>query len=262
MTEAVATGGQAPVESQGPTTQAPATANGSGGPVQTTQSGPATTAEESFFDPRSIQGKPELEQAYKQMQGEFTKRMQGIRSSQQKLEQYAAFERDPVGTIKALSQQYGLQVLQGQEQQSKDFNPQSWDDVEQHFREKFRKEELTPLTREVRDLKRQNIEQQLDTKFPDWRTYEMAMMDVLKVHPTLVNDPDTLYRMAVPSQVLEARATKAAMEKLKAVTESSNVSGGATPKQTTSEPTGKLTFNQAVEIARKRVNARGLSAPH
>ena len=196
------------------------------------------------------------------MQGEFTKRMQNFRTRAQDLELVDRFRADPIGTLRQISTQYGVQILQGgQQEEPKDFNPQSWDDVEKHFREKFKREELNPLVSEVRSLKKQNIEQYLDGKHSDWRTYEDAMMDTLRKHPTLVNDPDTLYRMSVPSSVIEARATAAALARLKGATENAQISGGTTKAATSSEPTGKLSFDQAVEVARKRLAARGLSAP-
>jgi hypothetical protein len=234
----------------------------SGGQAQTTGNGPGAVAEESFFDPRSIEGKPELQAAYKQMQGEFTKHMQKFATQRQRLDLVERFERDPIGTLNQIVPNYGYQLVQrGQDQQSQDQDFKSWDDVKNYFFKEFEKEKLNPVVNEVRSLKKQNVEAQLDRDFPDWRTYEGSMMDVLKAHPTLVNDPGTLYRMAVPASVLEARATKAAMEKLRGATEHAQVSGATTAKQTTTAPTGKLSFNQAVEAARARLQQQGLRAP-
>jgi hypothetical protein len=262
VTETVTAGGQAQADSTGATAAAPAQVQTSGGEAQTTGNGSAAATEESFFDPRSIEGKPELQAAYKQMQGEFTKRMQKHRAREQDLQLVDRFRADPVGTMQQLASQYGVRLIQsGQEQTPKDWNPQSWDDVKKHFFEEFRKEMLTPLASEVRDLKRQNIEQHLTANHPDWRTYEDAMMETLRKHPTLVSDPDTLYRMSVPASVIEARATKAALEKLRASGEGGQVSGGTTRQTTPSTPTGKLTFDQAVQVARQRLASQGLKPP-
>lgn len=262
MTEQVAAGGQAQADPTGTTAAAPAQAQASGGQAQTTGNGSGAVAEESFFDPRSIEGKPELQSAYKQMQGEFTKRMQNFRTRQQDLQLVDQFRANPMAVLQQLATQYGVKILQnGQEETPKDWNPQSWDDVKKHFFDEFRKEQLAPLVSEVRDLKKQNIEQHLTANHPDWRTYEDAMMDTLRKHPTLVNDPDTLYRMSVPASVIESRATAAALAKLRGATDNAQISGGTTKAATSSEPTGKLTFDQAVEVARKRLAARGLSAP-
>jgi hypothetical protein len=118
---------------------------------------------------------------------------------------------------------------------------------------------MQPVFNEVKSLKKQNIEARLDSQFPDWRTYEDAMMAKLQAHPSLVEDPDSLYRLAVPAEVWEARATKAAMQKLQATKDSAQVSGGTTTKQQTTKPSGPMTFSQAAEHAKKLLAERGLA---
>lgn len=262
MTETVTAGGQAQADSTGTTAAAPVQAQPSGGQAQTTGNGSGAVAEESFFDPRSIEGKPELQAAYKQMQGEFTRRMQAQRAREADLKLVDQFRQNPLATLQQYANQLGVKLIQGEvEAQNKEFNPQSWDDVKKHFFDQFQKEMLNPLTSEVRDLKRQNIEAQLTSNHPDWRTYEEPMMETLRKHPTLVNDPDTLYRMSVPPSVLEARATKAAMERLKGATENAQISGGTTKQSTTTQPTGKLTFEQAVSAAKAKLASQGMRPP-
>jgi hypothetical protein len=264
MTGTNGAGGQAAADPSGTTAQAPAGGDvTSGSSPQTTGNGPDGGALDSFFDPTSIQDKPELMAAYKQMQGSYTKRMQDFAKHRSKIDAYDAFERDPVGTMRQLATQYGLQVVQpGQESQSPQQEFQSWDDVEKHFFDKFQKKLLNPVVNEVKNLKKQSIEMQLDKDFPDWRTYEADMMDTLREHPSLVNNPAALYRLSVPPEVLEARATKAAMQKLRGAAENGSVSGASgTTKQTTQEPTGPLNFNQAVEVAKKRLAQQGLKGP-
>jgi len=217
---------------------------------------------ESFFDPTSIAGKPELEAAYKQMQSSYTKRMQDMAKHRPKIEAYDRFEKDPMGVMQEVARQYGWNLVQGNaEDQSKEWTPQSWDDVMAKAKQEVLKE-MRPVFNEVKTLKKQNIEARLDSQYPDWRTYEDAMMAKLQAHPSLVEDPDALYRLAVPSEIWEARATKAAMQRIKGASDNAQVSGGSTTtKQTTQEPTGPVSFDQAVEIARKRVAAQGLRRP-
>jgi hypothetical protein len=257
-TETTTAGGQATTDSPGTTVNAP---NGDAGTsvssAQTTGNGPVADAIESFFDPASIKGKPELESAYKQMQGSYSKRMQEMAKHRPKIDAYDRFEKDPLGTMRQLATQFGYQLVQqGQDPaaQEKTFN--SWDDVEKHFFDKFQREALNPVVNEVRSLKKQSIEMQLDKDYPDWRTYEHEMMETLQKHPTLVSDHATLYRMSVPASVLEARATKAAMEKLKGTTVSAQVSGGTTVRQTTQAPSGPLTFQQAYDAAKAKLAGR------
>jgi hypothetical protein len=261
MTDTTATEGQAATDSAGTTVNAPNGTNGtSGSAAQTTGTGPVADAIDSFFDPASIAGKPELEAAYKQMQGSYTKRMQDIAKHRPKIEAYERFEKDPVGTLKQLAQSYGYQFVQAGENQPKDWAPQSWDDVMAKAKEEVLKE-MRPVFNEVKSLKKQNVESYLDTHFSDWRTYESEMMETLQAHPSLVNSPDKLYRLSVPDQVWEARATKAAMQRLKGATDNAQVSGGTTVKQTSTVPTGPLSFNQAVEVAKSRLAAQGLKRP-
>lgn len=236
-------------------------------PDQTTASGPDNTATgESFFDPKSIEHSPELLQAYKQMQGNFSKKMAGIREAQQKIELYDQAMRDPTGTVRQLAQQYGMTVVDGKPQQTNgEFKPESWDDVVSHIREEVKAElaqQYEPLVGEVKNLKQQNIEQYLDTNYMDWRTYENEMITTLQRHPSLAGDPDKLYQLSVPAEVMEARATERALAKLKGKAESSAISGtNKTTQKTSDKPAGKLSFNEAVQYAKERLRKQGITAP-
>lgn len=263
MTDPTNVTGQAATDSSGTTVQAPTGNTGDpGSTAQTTGIGPGADANDSFFDPASIQDKPELLAAYKQMQGSYTKRMQEFSSHRPKIEAYDKFLQDPMGTLQQLATQYGLNIVPRSQEQTADQDFKSWDDVKKHFFDEFKKEMLNPVVQEVKSLKKQSVEMQLDKDFPDWRTYESQMMDTLRKHPTLVNDPSTLYRMSVPSEVIEARATKAAMQKLKGVTDNAQVSGGnTTTKQTPQAPEGPLNFSQAVAFAKAKLLKQGVKAP-
>lgn len=260
MTEPVGTGGQVASDSSGTTDNTPAQTNGvSGSTAQTTGNGPVASVEESFFDPASIQDKPELLAAYKQMQGSYTKAMQKSKEHLPMVDAYRQFQADPVGTMQRLAQQYGQRVIPIGEEQPKDFNPTSWDDVKQHFFNEFKKE-MAPVFNEVRDLKKQNVETYLDGHFPDWREYEGQMMETLQANPTLVKDPEKLYRASVPEHVLEARYTAKAMQKIKATSANAQVSGGTTTTRPTQQvPAGPLSFNQAVEAAKAKLAQRGIA---
>lgn len=262
MTDTAGMSGQAGADSTGTTAIAPGSdLSGSVGQASTTGNG-SSPAEESFFDPTSIAGKPELETAYKQMQREFTKRLQGISQSQTQIDAYKQFEQDPMGTLKRVAAQYGVSIVPQDQNQAKDFNPQSWEDVLTRARDEVRKE-FEPLIGEVKNLKKQNIESFLDTNHPDWRTYEDKMMATLKAHPSLVQDPSSLYRLAVPPEVLEQRAAKTALQKLKATSDTTQVSGSTNVKQTTHEPItpGPNAFAQAIQAAHKKLSASGFKRP-
>ena len=82
------------------------------GASQATTADGGSTGEDSFFDPKDIQDKPELVAAYKQMQRAFTKKMQGIKDRAGKADAYDAFNRDPIGNMQAMAQR--LESVLGQ----------------------------------------------------------------------------------------------------------------------------------------------------
>lgn len=236
---------------------------------QTTEPGTgiaAQSSEDSFFDPDELT--PELLPAYKNMQAAFTKKMQSYSADKHKIEAYNNFEQNPLGTLQMLAQQYGYQLMQPGNQQvdeQQDWSPQTWDEVlakaEAQAEEKVLKR-LEPLINKVQDLQQSNTEAYLDNNFPDWRQFEEGMHDLLKKHPTLANDPGTLYKMAVPDEILKSRAAKSALQKIQANAANAQVSSQSTTQQPASPNlNGPPSFNQAVEIARARIaQGRGVSA--
>ena len=263
--EPSASEGQAVTAPEGQAAAAPqATEGQSVTSNQTTGNG--SDAGESFFDPKSIEGKPELQSAYKQMQGEFTKRLQGVKSHQDKIDAYDAFMSDQRGTMERLAQQNGWNIVQANPEQAADAPaPSTWDEVyaegEKRALAQLR-QEFAPLSEEVQDLKRKSVESYLDKEHTDWRTYEGTMVDTLKAHPSMANDPDLLYRMSVPQELLESRATAAALAKIKGESSSSAVSGNKTTSIPTSDtPSGPLSLEDAVKLAKSRLAAAGVSRP-
>lgn len=258
MAELEMGGEQALADSTGTTAGAlDTTSTVSDGAAQISSNASASDAE-SFFDPNSIRDKPELMSAYKQMQAAFTKRMQETGQHRSKIEAYDRFNSDPIGTMQQIAASMGYKLVAPGNEQPKDWNPQSWDDVMSEAEKRVLKK-MAPVYNELRDLKKQSVEGYLDGKYADWRTYEDDMLKTLQSHPSLASDPDALYRLSVPSEVWEARAAKAAMAKLQSRSEAAQVAGGTkTNRQTTQQPSGPLSFDQAVEAARKRVAQSGL----
>ena len=267
MADPIETGGEAVSEPSGTTEIATdgQSAGQSAATVQTTVNGTGTGGE-SFFDYELIKGKPELEAAYKEMQGAFSRKTQAMSSGRDKITQYDQFMQNPVDTMRQLAQQYGYQMVQG-DVKADDGQPKTFNNWEEVFEYADKRAEdrlmakMQPMIGELQNVKKQNVEQSLDNAHPDWRTYEDSMMENLRAHPTLVNNPDFLYRMSVPAEVLEARANKRALAKIQGATESGTIQGqSATTKQATKAP-GKMTFDQAVSYARQEVNRRGIAAP-
>lgn len=264
MADPEATTGQVVADSSGATAAAPAGAQGSSVTQgQTTASGSDQGSEESFFDPKSIEHIPELKAAYKQMQAAYTKKTQGIKEHKQKIDQYDQFMSDPIGSAQQILSQLGYQVVQRDptKKQDEPWTPNSWDDVMARAKQEVLKE-MQPVFKELHQVRQQSMEARLDNSYPDWRTYEDTMVANLQKHPSLAQDPDTLYRISVPEEVHKSRALKEAMAKLKNGSESSTVSGASgTARQTAQKPAGKLTIDQAAEIARAELAKRGLHRP-
>ena len=248
----------------------PAGTEGGTNATETTPTG-TQAAEETFFDPESIKGKPELESAYKQMQRAFTEKTSSLKSQKQKVEAYDAFMANPLMTIRQLATQYGMTVAEAKAVQQQasgtgEFEPKTWDDVFSRAKLEAKQEvlkELQPLFSEVKQVKQQSVEKTLDENCPDWRLYEDPMMDTLKQHPTLVNDPVKLYRLSVPDEVWQARATKEAVKKIEAKAKGASVSSGSnTSKPGNFTPSGPLSFDQAVVAAKAQLAAQGMKEPH
>ena len=234
---------------------------------QKTDSG--TEAEETFFDPSSIKGKPELEAAYKDMQRAWTKKTTDgklkVKEYETKAQAYDAFMANPVPQIKMLAQQYGLNITDAQAQQVAEQvgngEPQNWDDVYKVAEQRVL-QKLGPVLNDYQQTRKQNIEKQLDDNCPDWRQYEDEMQGNLQKHPSLVSDPVKLYQISVPEKVWQSRATQEAMRKLQSKAESAQVSGGSTTNKTQSnKPAGKMSFNEAVEYAKRTLQAQGMKPP-
>lgn len=241
---------------------------------ETTQQGTQQAAEETFFDPRDLEGKPELQAAYKQMQGAFSKKMEDVKANRQKIEAYDAFAADPISQLQTMARQYGYsltraeaaQQLEQQQGISQDWEPKSWNEVIQKAEERAYerlKSEQGPLYDEVKNLRKSNLETYLDNNAPDWRTYEDDMMETLKTHPTLVNNPMALYKLAVPDNVLQSRATQQALKKMQEKGKSAATSGASTTtkKSGSKMPEKPVTFDEAVKIAEAQLAEQGIRKP-
>lgn len=266
--------GQSPTESDGNQTtgtEPAASIDGQSGVDGQTTVGPDQT-EDTFFDPRDVQDDPNLQAAYKQMQKSYTKKMQGISDQKQKIDAYDAFYQNPIEQVQKIAQQYGYQLTQAQAaaaveqntaQSEQDWQPQNWNEVMEKataVAEQRIMQKMNPMLSQVQDMQKTSIETQLAEIDPTWHQYEDRMKSNLSKHPTLSKDPSMLYRLSVPSEVLESRATQAALRKMETRQQSQQVSG----KSTTSKvPTGGLpdkpvSFAEAVDAAKKSLADQGI----
>ena len=246
------------------TTTGQATSQDGTTPAAKTAPSTGTAAtEETFFDPNSIPD--ELKPAYKSMQAAFTKKMQGISKDRQKIDAYTAFERDPIGNMQAMAQKMGYTLTRAEaaaavqaQGTAQDFNPQSWSEVAEWMQKQIMpkiQQQFAPFVEKVQAQTSQNIERQLDSIDENWRMYEDDMKETLKQHPTLVSDVAKLYRLSVPEEILNSRATQAALRKLESKSQAASVHGTSTSK-TQAAPKKATSFQDAVELARRDLATR------
>ena len=236
------TGSQGPAEGA-VTAQAPAPASGSGEPGQTQSTGqaagtPTGTEEVPFFDINLLPSdqREALMPAYKQMQGAFTRKTQEISTSRQKIQEYDQFMSDPVGNMQRMAAQmgYSLSRAQAREQLNQqagtgeDWQPNTWQEVLSRAKDMARQEimqELQPVLSNVQSMRASSIEEQLDSIDSNWRVYEDEMRKNLQMAPALVNDPVKLYKLSIPDEVLEARATQKALTRFNDKSKAATVGG-------------------------------------
>ena len=262
--------------SEGAQTPAAQPAGSPRGPVAPDSPAPgvAGPAEETFFDPAGLD--EALKPAYKQMQAAFTKKTQAIKAGKDKIAAYDAFMQNPQGTLQQLAAQYGLSIQQppraeptGGNGFDPSWQPQSWQEVfskvEELVAPKLRQQwerEMAPLMGEFRHIKKTQIERVLDEHVPEWRQYEDEMSSLLSSHPSLVNDPPLLARLAIPDSVAEGRAMQKALAKLQKKGEASQISAGSTTsRHQSASPKGPMSFQDAVEFAKRKLAEDGIRGP-
>lgn len=236
----------------------------------TTQQGTQAGTDETFFDPTDLEGKPELQAAYKQMQRAFGKGMEGIKAGREKIAAYDSFQADPVTQMQQMAGRMGYQLTRAEAAQqlqqndpNKQWEPQNWEEVMQRAEDRAYsrlQKENAPMMGEVERLRKSNLESFLDTNAPDWREFEDNMMDKLRTHPTLLNDPMSLYSLSVPPEVLAGRAAQQALKKLQAKGQSAQVSGGSTTTRRGKAglPDKAMSFDEAVKYAETQLAEDGI----
>jgi hypothetical protein len=219
--------------------------------------------------------KPHVEAAVKSIEktlkANYTRKTQELAKSRHKVEAYDAFEQNPVDTMKRMAENYGFQLTprgggqanqqqQPQNQELRDWQPQTWDEVFDKFAQRFGSQfeekfmgNLKPVFDNIQSLTTKNIETQLSEIDPDWKLYEDDMIYNLKAHPTLAKDVGKLYRMSIPDEVLESRATQKALKKYEDKARSAKVEGKSSVRSSSSAPSKVATFDDAVKEAKRQL---------
>jgi hypothetical protein len=185
--------------------------------------------------------------------------------------------------MQKLAQNYGFQLTrqqaaaavadqqQGQQPNGQPWQPNSWEEVEQRIAHRAKAEarqelmrDLQPLVQEVQQTKKQTIERQLSEIDPTWQQYESEMVTLLQQHPTLAKDPSMLYRMSVPQEVIESRATQRALQRFEAKAKSSTAAGGSTTSRKPGAPDPEKRYSSVAEAwadAQRKLEEEGIRPP-
>ena len=242
---------------------------------------PAPSDTEDAFDlsqvPEEI--RPQVEAAVKltekQLKANYTKKTQEIAKQRHKVEAYDAFESNPVETMKQMADRYGFQLNPkgapakpsngGAEPDSEFFTenwqPPSWkhvgDGIDQRINTALSQfmEKIQPVFQNLQQLTTKSIEGQLSEIDPDWKLYEDDMTSNLKAHPTLAKDVSKLYRMSVPDDVLETRATQKALKRFEEKARSAKVGSKSTVQSSTASGNKVNSFQDAVSEAKRKIQA-------
>lgn len=261
-----------PTQSQQEGSASQTTGDGKAASAATT---PNTAAEERFL---TLDDVPEEHRPYvegllkereKQMMAAYTKKTQAIAAERQKIDAFNQFERDPIGTIQRIAQNYGYQVAPaGQPQQmqqpanGQDWEPQTWDEVLARAEERATtriietlKPVLEPLYKNLEEVKSQGIEHQLSQIDDGWRIYEDEIKQNMQfIKPELLKTPEgikKLYRMSVPEEVFSSRATQAALKQFEAKAKNAQIEGKSKVNRTAPQIGRIESFNDAVLAAKK-----------
>ena len=246
-----------------------------------------TPAEDYVFDPaefdRLATELPENLQKQaralqKSIQAAYTKKTTALAADRKKIEAYDAFQKDPRQTLERFASQMGLKLTPAQAAAAAESasgagwspekgNPENWNEVVGYVVNQISESmgsRLAPVMQQFQQIKKQSVEQQLSEIDPGWQQYEDAMVETLRQHPTMSQDPAMLYRMSVPADLLESRATQRALSRMEAKTKSSQVSGASTTTKKadaanlSSKP---RSFQEAVEVAKKALADQGIVRP-
>lgn len=209
----------------------------------------------------------------KDLIGDYTKKTQSIADSRKKIEAYDQFVANPRQTVEQLATQLGYKLTptngQQQDQESQprwnpdQGNPESWHDVVEFMVSKINNDvgsRIAPIYQKFQKFEKDSIESQLSQIDPSWQQYENSMRGNLQKHPTLVEDPALLYRMSVPSEVLESRATQKALARMEAKAKSGQV---GSPSKTSKKPGDTVdakprSFQEAIALAKDSLSKQGI----
>lgn len=206
--------------------------------------------DDSFDDPS--QYPKELKTKWKQMQASYTRKMQGLKEAKDKANLYDQIMSDPENIVSKLAEKAGLKV--SKEEKVEDDVPEGGDSALAFIRKEIRKAieaELGPVRHDQQKLKVSQSMAYLDKTYPDWKLYDDVMTDLVKKHPTLSEDLDTLFTMA-KSKASAFEQRKAGSQKKPSVVTKPSTGG----RNVATKPTKINSLDEAISAAKKELGIK------
>ncbi len=226
------------------------------GANSTEQPKDSVTVEDSFmgkdFDPKSLEGKPELEKAYKQMQSNWTKKNQDFSSKQSEYDQLSSWKKDLESN--PYFQQWAddmARMAKMQQSGQKDISNMTEEErfnfaVDKKLND-YIEQKIDPR---VKTLEQERATARVDkflTENPNAKEYAVKISNLMKQHPTL--DMETAWKL-IKADFAKDDAKKEVLGELK-------VKGDANlelPGKQASQPAkkAKMSVEEAAELAERQ----------
>jgi len=202
--------------------------------------------EQTFMNPNELP--KELLPSFKAMQKSFTRAMQRVAGDRDKIAMYDQLMVNPQQAIEQLARKAGVQIQAPVNQQTGE--EVSDTDTTKWIR-KIVQDTLAPtiatMKAEQANIKAQTAIAYLNENHPDWYLYEDIMSELIKKHPSMRDDLDSLYTLSKTGAEKAAVVKKAASKTERVITQTSKGRGGVVT------PTKAKTVQEAFDIAKKQL---------
>ena len=202
--------------------------------------------EQTFMNPNELP--KELLPSFKAMQKAFTRAMQRVAGDRDKIAMYDQLMVNPQQAIEQLAKKAGVQIQAPVNQQTGE--EVSDTDTTKWIR-KIVQDTLAPtiatMKAEQANIKAQTAIAYLNENHPDWYLYEDIMSELIKKHPSMRDDLDSLYTLSKTGAEKAAVVKKAASKTERVITQTSKGRGGVVT------PTKAKTVQEAFDIAKKQL---------
>ena len=202
--------------------------------------------EQTFMNPNELP--KELLPSFKAMQKSFTRAMQRVAGDRDKIAMYDQLMVNPQQAIEQLAKKAGVQIQAPVNQQTGE--EVSDTDTTKWIR-KIVQDTLAPtiaiMKAEQANIKAQTAIAYLNENHPDWYLYEDIMSELIKKHPSMRDDLDSLYTLSKTGAEKAAVVKKAASKTERVITQTSKGRGGVVT------PTKAKTVQEAFDIAKKQL---------